>query len=709
MVKKQKPFFIRKRDGQLQRWQKAKLIKTLKISFSDARGKNGFLEKHLVEKMEKLLKTRFKKIVPGTEDLLKIVEEVLIDKGYGDVANAYLLRQHDPEKQKRIKEFFGIKDELHVGINAMWLLQKRYLLRDREGAIVETPTQLFRRVAQAVAKSELAHKGKQSDVDRWAQWYFEMMSNRAFLPNTPTLMNAGTKSSQLAACFVLPLNDSVEGIFETLKLSAKIQKTGGGAGFDFSVIRPKGDPVSFTGGEASGPMSFLQLFDAATEVMKQGGKRCGANMAVLHYNHPDIDSFIRAKKHSGDLAHFNLSVAVTDSFMRAAQKGKEMSLINPRTKKKVGKKMADQLFSDLVKQAWKIGDPGMVFMSEVNRKNPTSHLGEITAMNPCGEQPLHPWESCVLGSINLTRMFKGVPMKGEVDWGLLRQVIHGAVRFLDSTIDVNQFPSRRIKEAVLGNRRIGIGVMGFAEMLIHLGVPYDSKQAIKEAERIMKFIKTEGHRASQQLGRERGSFPNFKGSLWDKKGKKFMRNATVTTIAPTGSISILANCSSGIEPLFAVSYLRHSEAGVDLLETSSIFEKIARQHGFWSSELLYNISKTGSVQGERRISASIQRLFKTAHEIPVEQHIKIQAAFQKYTDNAVSKTINLPKRATEEDVRKAFLLAWKMKCKGVTIYRYGSQAKQVLTVESLSQNQNKQLVATKADYSGGCPTGICMG
>ncbi|KPJ69735.1 ribonucleoside-diphosphate reductase [candidate division WOR-1 bacterium DG_54_3] len=515
--------------------------------------------------------------------------------------------------------------------NALTVLKKRYLLRDNKGKIVETPDQLLKRVAKTVAKSETEKKQ-----------FYEVMRNLEFLPNSPTLMNAGTDIGQLSACFVIPIHDSLESIFEAVKDMALIQQSGGGTGFSFSRLRPKGDVVKTTHGVASGPVSFMHVFDETTEIIKQGGKRRGANMGILSVNHLDILEFITSKRAGEVLRNFNISVAVTDEFMKAVRKNKKIDLINPRTKKKVRRISAKKIFDLIVDSAWRTGDPGLIFIDQINRRHSLRPLGKIEATNPCGEQPLLPYESCNLGSINLARMIKN----GGLDWKKLKETARIAVHFLDNVLDVNKYPLPHIEKITKANRKIGLGVMGFAEMLIRLGIRYDTKEALELAQKVMRVIQAEGHQASIELGKKRGSFPNFIKSVWRKKRYPAMRNATVTTIAPTGSISLIAGCTSGIEPLFSLAFTKEVLGGVRLIQK-------------------YKPS----------------RVTVTTFKIKPEWHVRMQAAFQKYTDNAVSKTINLPAKAARRDVREAFLLAHKLKCKGITVYRYGSKPKQVLYTE----------------------------
>jgi len=503
----------------------------------------------------------------------------------------------------------------------------------------------------------------------------------------------------------LPIEDDLVSIMDSVKYMAIIHKSGGGTGFDFSKLRPAGDIKFSTKGIASGPVSFMKIHDVSTEVVKQGGKRRGANMGVLETTHPDILTFISVKSKEGELKNFNISVKITNSFMNKVTKNQSYNLVNPRTRNVVGKLNAKNVFDSIVHNAWKTGDPGLVFIDEINRRNPTPALGKIESTNPCGEQPLYPYESCNLGSINLAKFVKNK----KVDWPRLKRTVSIAVHFLDNVIDTNKYPLPKIEKTTKANRKIGLGIMGFAELLIQLNISYDSKQAVALAEKIMKFISNQAREASMNLAKTRGSFPNFKKSIWAKKYKG-MRNATLTTIAPTGTISIIAGCSSGIEPLFAVSYIREVLDGTQLIETNPYFEKIAKEHGIYSKEIMNQIAMTGSVKEIRKIPATLKGLFKTALEIKPEWHVKMQAAFQKYTDNAVSKTVNFPKTAKTSDVRKAFLLAWKLNCKGITIYRYGSKPEQVLyvgtTVKRRKGEQVKYLSA-ESDYAGGCPYPYC--
>ena len=573
-------------------------------------------------------------------------------------------------------------ESIELSKNSLIVLEKRYLKKDEHGTVVETPEEMFRRVAQNVASADLIFDA-QADVLSSEEAFYQIISSLEFLPNSPTLMNAGRDLQQLSACFVLPVDDSMDSIFEAIKHTALIHKSGGGTGFSFSRLRPAHDVVHSTGGVASGPVSFMKVFDAATEAVKQGGTRRGANMAILRVDHPDIVEFITCKENEHVLNNFNISVGITEEFMEAVKSGSEFELINPRNGAAVRTVSAQHIFTLMVRMAWKNGEPGIIFLDRINRDNPTPGLGEIESTNPCGEQPLLPFESCNLGSINLAT----IVTDGQISYERLRQLVHLGVHFLDNVIDKNSFPIAEMEEMTQGNRKIGLGVMGFADMLIRLRIPYDSEEALMVAEEIMKFISCEAMKASEELALARGCFPNFSLSVYTGK----MRNATRTTIAPTGSLSIIANCSSGIEPLFAVSFLRKNIlSDVQLIEVNPLFEQIAKDRGFFSQELMETIAKRGSMRGLEEVPEDIQDLFATAHDITPEWHVRMQAAFQKYTDNAVSKTVNFPYSASEDDVAQVFQLAYELGCKGVTVYRDGSREQQVLNKAHPQQMKGRE-------------------
>jgi len=561
--------------------------------------------------------------------------------------------------------------------NALHVLQARYLRRDEEGLIVESPEQLFERVARAVAQAELFH-GNARQAAYWEEEYFKLLSSLDFLPNSPTLMNAGTRLGQLSACFVLPVEDTMEGIFESLKNMALIQRTGGGTGFSFSRLRPRGDLVSSTGSEASGPVSFMKIFDSATEHIKQGGKRRGANMGILRVDHPDTLEFVTAKLDGTSLQNFNISVGVTDMFMDAVSQGHHFDLVHPRTGRISGKLAARQVFDTIVQSAWRTGDPGLIFLDTVNRANPLPHLGALEATNPCGEIPLLPYESCNLSSINLARMVAGEDKNPSLDWQKLASTVQKGVRFLDDVITVNKYSMPEIEHITQANRKIGLGVMGFADMLIRLGVSYDSDEAVEIAGELMHFIAAEALNASRQLAAERGVFTNWKGSVFEAQ-KVMVRNATRTAVAPTGTISILAGTSPSVEPLFALAYRRSHVLGDQTLhETNPILLEYLQRHHLDADQVIERILEKGNLKGADGVPDEVKRLFVTALEVPPERHLQIQAAFQRNVDNSVSKTINLPEGSRPKDIAEAYWRAWKLGLKGITVYRYGSKSTQVL-------------------------------
>ncbi|MFA5146241.1 MAG: vitamin B12-dependent ribonucleotide reductase [Candidatus Omnitrophota bacterium] len=575
--------------------------------------------------------------------------------------------------------------------NAKKVLEKRYLKRDDSGKPLETPEDMFRRVAKNIATADLYYCNDKETAAKSEEEFFEMMTKLEFLPNSPTLMNAGRDLQQLSACFVLSIEDSMESIFGAIKDTAMIHKSGGGTGFSFSRLRAKNSPVRSTGGVSSGPVSFMKVFNAATQAVKQGGTRRGANMGILRVDHPDILEFISCKENDKEITNFNISIAVTEDFIKKAIRGEEYDLIDPHTKKPISKLNARDVFSLMVKMAWKNGEPGIIFLDRINRYNPTPKAGEIESTNPCGEQPLLPYESCNLGSINLSRMV----CDGEVSWNLLGETARKAVHFLDNVIDMNAYPLKRIEDTTKSNRKIGLGVMGFADMLLMLGMRYDSEEAIHLAEKVMKFILDEATRASEDLAAERGAFPNFKGSVYDLPGARPLRNATLTTIAPAGTLSIISNSSSGIEPVFAISYIRNIMDNVKLVEVHPYFREVAEKRGFYSPELMQLIAQKGSIREFDEIPQDVKDVFVTAHDITPVWHIRMQAAFQKYTNNAVSKTVNFPHDASIEDVKEVYMLAYETGCKGVTIYRDRSRDEQVLSKPSAPHGTDKKAAPAK--------------
>ena len=592
------------------------------------------------------------------------------------------------EVRRRVKEALvdaGIVEELSstspgLTDNAKAVLKRRYQAKDREGNVIEEPDQMFHRVAQNLAQADRNYGATEVAVEKTEEEFYGVMSRLEYLPNSPTLMNAGRELQMLSACFVLPVQDSMEAIFETVKQATLVQKSGGGTGFAFSRLRPEGDIVGSTGGVASGPVSFMRAFDGATEAVKQGSTRRGANMGILNVTHPDILNFIRSKEDGKSISNFNISVAVTEDFMQKAQRGEEYDLVNPRTGKVQGRLNARQVFDLLAEMAWKTGDPGIVFLDRINRDNPTPKLGQIESTNPCGEQPLLPYESCNLGSVNLARIVRYGEQGAEVDWDKLAGVINTAVHMLDNVIDMNQYPIPAIDEMSKKTRRIGLGVMGFSDLLVQLGVPYDSEEGLQVVEEIMAFLKARTDEASIGLAQARGTFPAWEGSIYDHPGGPRMRNSAPTTIAPTGTISIIAGASSGIEPLFALSYVRNVMDNTRLVEGNPFFEAVARKEGFYSPALMDRLANSGTLQNmDSEVPQWAKRLFVTSHDITPEWHVRMQAACQKDTDNAVSKTINFPHSATVQDIGDGYMLAYELGCKGITIYRDGSKDNQVLS------------------------------
>ncbi|MCK4322658.1 vitamin B12-dependent ribonucleotide reductase [candidate division WOR-3 bacterium] len=707
---------VKKRDRRVVPYDKEKIAQAIFNAARSVGGSNLELSRKLADKVETHLVEQLGDEIPEVETIQDAVEKTLIKQGHAATAKAFILyRQKRTEIREAKSLLTGVEDDIKLTLNAVKVLERRYLLKDSEGRVMETPSEMFQRVASNIAEAELNY-GTEEDVEKWSREFYELMRSLIFLPNSPTLMNAGTSLQQLSACFVLPIPDTMEDIFNAVKYTALIHKSGGGTGFSFSGIRPSEDIVKSTGGVASGPISFMRVFDVATDVIKQGGRRRGANMGILRYDHPDIFDFITAKDMTVQFSNFNISVGIDEEFMKAVEKNVTIELKNPRNNEVVRTVKARAIFDLLVYNAWKTGDPGIVFLDRLNKDNPTPHIGQIESTNPCGEQPLLPYEACNLGSINLDKMVKD----NSINYDLLKETVHKSVRFLDDVIDQSKFPIEQITKMVRANRKIGLGVMGFADLLIQLGISYDSEEAISVADEIIKFIEIEAKKASQKLAEERGPFTNFKGSTFDKNGEAPIRNATKLTIAPTGSISILAGCSSGIEPLFAVVYIRSVMEGTELLETNKYFEGIAKEKGFYSDSLMHQVALTGSIRDVTGIPDDIRSIFVTAHDIEPKWHVRMQAAFQKWVDNAVSKTVNLSYYATPKDVEEIYLLGYKLGVKGITIYRDGSKGEQVLyrgekktnpeestphpRIEPPRVDLGEGMFKVDSDYSGGCKT-----
>jgi ribonucleoside-diphosphate reductase alpha chain len=704
---KKLPEKVRKRDGTSVSFDEKKIFRAIQRAALEVLTDEKKSEEiaHIAKKgvLAKIL-SAFPDENPSVEDIQDIVEEVLMETGYRSIARSYILYRQEHQDIRRVKVIYGVRDDLKLPLNTLLILKKRYLQKDENQNVTESPKELFERVALAVSQAESDFQSKLSEKEV-AEKFFQMMNRLEFIPNSPTLMNAGTSLGQLSACFVLPVEDSIDGIFESLKNMAQIHQTGGGTGFDFSQLRPMGDLVSTTKGSASGPMSFMSIFNQATGVIVQGGRRRGANMGILRCDHPDIEDFIEAKIQEGSFSNFNLSVGITDKFMDAVHSHTDFDLLNPRNKRKVRTIKARALFDLMVYSSWRTGDPGMIFLDEINRRNPIPRLGRIEATNPCGEIPLLPYESCNLGSIDLSKYVKN----GALEWERLKKTIWWGVRFLDDVIQVNNYPLDQIKKIASENRKIGLGVMGFADMLIRMGIPYAGDEAVKVSSEVMKFFHQASIEASVDLAKERGVFPNHARSVFSKKNI-LLRNATVNTVAPTGTISIIAGCSSGIEPLFALSYVRNVLSGTRFFEIHPMFEMELRRRGLYSKEMIAEVGRVGSLQNILSIPDDLKRVFITSFDVPAAQHLRIQAAFQKHTDNSVSKTINLPSDATVEDVRRIFMEAHELRCKGITIYRYNTKKGQVLSFDSRSMGEREEdmnFIMAASEYSGGCHSGLC--
>ena len=629
--------------------------------------------------------------------LEKIIDAKMLEYGMADThpihLNSLSFAKHTS---------FSLSDNAHK------VLKKRYLRKDANGDTIETADEMFQRVAHHIAKAEIPYKGEKQ-AEKMEEAFYRVMAELKFLPNSPTLMNAGTELGQLAACFVLPVEDSMEGIFDSLKHAALIHKSGGGTGFSFSHLRPKDSRVGSTGGVASGPVSFMKIFNTATEQVKQGGTRRGANMAILRVDHPDIMEFINSKKDEHELINFNISVALTKEFIEALKKNTTYSLVDPMNGKEVGYLDAADVYDKITQQAWENGDPGVIFLDRINRDNQTPEIGEIESTNPCGEQPLLPYEACNLGSINLAKYVIHEEGNPRIDKEALGETVWLTVRFLDDAIDMSQYPLERISEMARCNRKIGLGVMGFADMLYQMEVPYNSDRALDLAEDIMSFIQSESRKASIELAKERGVFKNFKKSIFKDRPDCHYRNATTTTIAPTGTLSIIAGCSSGIEPLFGLSFIRNVMDDDKLIEVNPYFEMIAKQKGFYTKELIERLAKEGTLKDIDGIPSDIKEIFVTAHDVTPEWHIRMQAAFQKFTDNAVSKTVNLPHDATHSDVAHIYNLAYDLGCKGVTIYRDGSKRKQVLSFDKKDDNNFYSAIKERPETVEGFTTKMKTG
>jgi len=703
-IKAKKISHIQKRDGRIVPFDSTKIYGAILKAFLAVREKDGPVVGRISQKVILSTEKLFLSKIPYVEDIQDIIITTLKDEGFGDVAEAY--EQYRKKRQEiREAKYFLLYHDVKTIIteNALKVLESRYLRKDVNNKIIETPQQLFRRIASNIAAAEKIYEPGILDEDlmKTEESFYRLIASLEFLPNSPTLMNAGTSMQQLSACFVLPIDDSIESIFEAAKVTAIIHKSGGGTGYNFGRLRPKGDFVRQTGGVSSGPISFMRVFDMVAEVVKQGGKRRGAMMGIMNIDHPDILEFITAKTEEGILQNFNISVAITEEFMDAVKKKGKYKLINPKNNQPVNELNASEVFNKIANLAWETGDPGVVYIERMNdaRGNPTPKLGRIESTNPCGEQPLLPNEPCNLGSINVNKFVINNKRKKEFDWEKLEKTVNEAVHFLDNVIDMNKYPLPDIENMARGNRRIGLGIMGWADALVSLEIPYNSKQALLLADKLMDFIEKESHKTSVSIAKKRGTFPNFKDSLYNHKGGERLRNCAVTTIAPTGTIGIIAGCSQGIEPKFALAYVRKSRISknendwVELIEIDKQFEEIARREGFFSEDLMKKVAEHGSVVGIKEVPLKWQKVFVTAHDLEFPDHIKMQAVFQKHVDNAVSKTINLPNKSTVEDVKKAYMLSWDTGCKGITIYRDGSKSVQVLNIGKDKKKENAEKIS----------------
>jgi len=681
---------IKKRSGKIVRFQRIKIKNAILKAMKSVGKIDADVAEEVTKEIIRRIKAKFHKVTPSVEDVQDIIEDVLISYDLNEVAKTYILYRARYKELQDMKRLIGIRsDELKLTVNALTVLEKRYLLRNGKGEVIETPKQMFQRVSKHVASVE-----KRNLKKRYNNEFYQVLSNLEFLPNTPCLVNSGNDLGQLAACFVLPVEDSMESIFDSLKESSIIFQSGGGVGYSFNNLRRKGAIIRSTNRPSSGPVSFMEIFDKTSEVIKQGGIRRGASIGVLRVDHPDILEFISAKAH-GKLENFNISVAVTDDFMKKVISNEKYYLKYPLREfkqKKTSMLKARDVFELICANAWSNGDPGLIFIDEINKKHVLKKLGRIETTNPCGETALLNYESCVLGSINLSKMVR----HHKVDWVKLDKTVRLGVRFLDNVIDINKYPLPEVEKITRANRKIGLGVMGWSDMLIMLGVKYDSYGALDLAKEVMKFIKRKAEDESVKLGKEKGVFKNFKKSTLRKK----RRNSTLLAIAPTGSISLIAGCSSGIEPLFGLAYTRNV-LGTTLFEINKKFEEYLRYRGEYTKNLVTKVARDGSVQ-KLNVAKDIKKLFVTALDIKPEWHVKMQAVFQKYVDNAVSKTVNLPKNTSVDDIKRLYMQAYRLKCKGITVYRYGSRDRQVLYLGG-----DKKMAEVDEDFSGGCFSREC--
>ncbi len=670
---------IKKRDGTIVDYDFKKLPKAILKAARAVGKRKKELANELAEKViQELNKTFNKKDIPGVEDFQDAIEKILIEEGHAKIAKAFILYRNSKTKLREEKaSLVGSKEKNKLSINAIRLLKARYLLKDSDGSIIETPNEMFRRVAKNIASADKNYKG--GNQKKSEEEFYKIMFNLDFLPNTPALMNAGTKIQQLVSCYVLPVDDSLDGIFKTLNLAMNIQKTGAGTGFSFSNLRQRRAKISKNGCSSSGPVPFIKVFNEATGALKKGGTRRGANMGILRVDHPDILKFISLKASEVNMTNFNISIGVTNEFMEAVQKHEDWELKDPRTKEKVSTLDARFIWDSLIASAWTNGEPGIIFLDRINKDN-KSRQENITATSPCAEVPMLSNESCMIGSINVGNFVIESEDK-KVDWKLLRETIHTAVHFLDNAIELNNYPSKDIKEKSLAYRKIGLGVMGFANMLAKLRIPYDSEKGVEMGKKLAKFLRKEADNASHELAKKRGSYPQWK--LAKNASKRKMRNATRLSVAPTGSISMIADCSAGIEPLFAISYVKRVMGGKQFFYIDGNLKDALKENKIYKEEIIDRIVNRNSIRRIKDIPLKIRKVFTVAHDIAPEWHINMQAAFQESIDNAISKTVNFPNHTTMKDIEKVYLHAWKSNCKGITIYRDGSRSNQVVQSNSM--------------------------
>ena len=672
---------IQKKDGALEEFIFSKIANSIFNAAQSVGGKDKELAVSLAHEIVRKLNEESNDNSTTVERVQDLIERTLLEHNHIRTAKAYILYQHQKSEERKRRQLVlgekNIGDNLHFSSEALRILERRYLLKDEHGHVIETPKEMLHRVAKNLAQADKLYGATAQQVKELEEQWYTLMAELEFLPNSPTLMNAGTKTQQLSSCFVLPVEDSMESSFGSLYDAAIIHQRGSGTGFSFSRLRPKGDPVRQNQGVAAGPLSFLKVYNSALDVIKQGGIRPGANMAVLRVDHPDIIRFIEAKRDKRALKNFNISVAVTDNFMRAVEESREYYVRNPRTDKFYGKLRARDVFAVIIQNAWKTGDPGLLFIDEINRKHPAKHLGEIETTNQCGEAPLLPYEGCVLGSLNLNKFVN--EEQQDLDWERLRHTIQQAVHLLDNVIDMNSYPQKKIEIITKSTRKFGLGMMGFADVLLRLHIKYDSEEGLQFADKLLSFIKTTTYNKSQELAETRGVCPAWEGSDHHKTERK-MRNMSCLSLSPTGTISILADASPSCEPLFAIAFQRTVLGDNEIIYLNNIFENVAKKRGFHTPELMRRIAKVGTIQSFKEIPKDVRDIFVTAQDINQEWHIKMQATFQKYVDNSISKTINFPRTAAIKDIEEAYLLAWKSKCKGITIYRDGSYEDQVITI-----------------------------